>query len=120
MWPNSAFHERNCLPHSVHGGASPVGDEHLARATMACSGRAAAGGASDSVSVVSSWRGGGGIGSHGSAGGGDGGAGGGGGECCCAMVGWERERRGEEVWVWEWKFWRWWWGGRDSACARGG
>jgi hypothetical protein len=67
MWPNSAFHDVNGLPHSVHGGGSPVGDDRTltnaeeeatpsGRGLRACSGlgesaQANAGGAS--VSVVS-------------------------------------------------------------------
>lgn len=63
MWPNSAFHDGNRLPHSVHGGvSSPVGDDRT-RATPPPSGESArttnagggSGSARDSVSIVSWW-----------------------------------------------------------------
>ena len=73
MWPNSAFHDLNTLPHSVHGGGSPVGEDLTlanaeeeeeatpsARGLRACSGlgesaqaNGGGGSASASVSVVS-------------------------------------------------------------------
>ena len=73
MWPNSAFHDVNSLPHSVHGGGSPVGEDLTlanaeeeeeatpsARGLRACSGlgesaqaNRGGGSASASVSVVS-------------------------------------------------------------------
>jgi len=72
MWPNSAFHDGNCLPHSLHGdgGVSSVSDDDRTRATTTPSGGRGAGlgeiaqtnggggSASDSVSVVSWWGGG--------------------------------------------------------------
>jgi hypothetical protein len=76
MWPNSAFHDVNRLPHSVHGGVSPVGEDRTlanaveeeatpsGRGLRACSGLgesaqanggggSGGGSASASVSVVS-------------------------------------------------------------------
>lgn len=71
MWPNSAFHDANRLPHSVHGSVSPVGEDRTlgneedeaapsGRGLRACSGlgesaqaNAGGGSASARVSVVS-------------------------------------------------------------------
>jgi hypothetical protein len=91
MWPNSAFHDVNSLPHSVHGGVSPVGEDRTlanaeeveegeapsGRGLRACrgfveraQGEAGGGSASARVSVVS-WCGGGGGGGGGRGGEGD-------------------------------------------------